>query len=212
MFSRAAAVILAATLFVGCDLAGEEALSTEPPSISARTLSTAETAALENALSQSPEVAELARIRDELTARARQRNVTPEMVRAAYQNGNTAEVEALFGLTSGESTALSHRLENIQRRLYHRYPVLQSITRGEITTGQSCSAEAAARALARATAAGETGTQSTEVTEPVDDGGCRWLQYTAALAVCTTAGPLIYWPCAYLAYCTFCTGNAGVCP
>lgn len=211
MFSRAGAVILAATLFAGCDVAGKKAIATEPSSISARSLSAGETAELERALSQSPEVAELARIRDELTARARQRSVTPEMVRAAYRNGNTAEMEALFGLTSGESTALTHRLENIQRRLYNRYPVLQSITRGETTTGQTCNAEAAARALTRGTGGREAGIQSTEVTEPLDGGGCKWLQYTAALAVCTTAGPVIYWPCAYLAYCSFCTDSAGVC-
>jgi hypothetical protein len=211
MFTRATAALLAATLFAGCDVAGKKAITTEPASISARSLSAGETAELERALSQSPEIAELARIRDELTARARQRGVTTEMVRAAYRNGNTAEIEALFGLTSGESTALTERLESIQRRLYHRYPVLRSITQGETATSQTCNADAAARALARGTGGGETGIQSTEVAEPVDDGGCKWLQYTAALAVCTTAGPVIYWPCAYLAYCSFCTDTAGVC-
>ena len=80
---------------------------------------------------------------------------------------------------------------------------------GEITAAQSCNAEAAARALARGTGDGEIGLQNTEIEEPAGD--CKWLQYTAALAVCTTAGPVIYWPCAYLAYCSFCTGNAGIC-
>jgi hypothetical protein len=209
MISRAAAVFLAATLLAGCDVTGKKELATEPSNVSARSLSTGETAELERVLSQSPEIAELSRIRDELTARARQRGATPEMVRAAYRNGNTAEIEALFGFTSGESTALTQRLENIQRRLYQKYPVLQSIGGGEVTTPQSCNVEAAARALARGTGGGEIGLQSTEIEEPAGD--CKWLQYTAALAVCTTAGPVIYWPCAYLAYCSFCTGNAGVC-
>lgn len=39
------------------------------------------------------------------------------------------------------------------------------------------------------------------------DDGCENLQYIAALLVCTTAGPIFYWACAYVAYCSFCEGG-----
>ena len=37
---------------------------------------------------------------------------------------------------------------------------------------------------------------------------CKWIQYTACLAACTTTGPIIYFACAYLCFCTFCDNDA----
>jgi hypothetical protein len=203
---------LCATLFAGCDVSGKAPIATEPPNISARSLSERETAELEKSLSQSPEVAELTRIRDALTDRARRRRVTPEQVTAAYRNGDAAELQALFGFTPGESTALSQRLENIQHRLYQKHPELQSIAVGDVSASTPCNAQAAARALARGSVRGSVGgSTGGEIGVMEEEGGCKWLQYTAALAVCTTAGPVIYWPCAYLAYCSFCSEGGGIC-
>ena len=42
-------------------------------------------------------------------------------------------------------------------------------------------------------------------------GDCRWLPYTACLALCTTTGPVWYWVCAYVCYCSFCEGLDGIC-
>lgn len=39
-----------------------------------------------------------------------------------------------------------------------------------------------------------------------DPDSCEWLPYVAALALCTLLGPIWYWVCAYVAYCSFCTG------
>jgi len=36
--------------------------------------------------------------------------------------------------------------------------------------------------------------------------GCNYVPYVASLVVCTAAGPVLYWPCAILAYCTWCFG------
>lgn len=36
---------------------------------------------------------------------------------------------------------------------------------------------------------------------------CQWVPYVAALALCTLLGPGWYWVCAYVAYCSFCTGS-----
>jgi len=39
-----------------------------------------------------------------------------------------------------------------------------------------------------------------------DPSSCEWLPYVAALALCTLLGPIWYWVCAYVAYCSFCKG------
>ncbi len=39
---------------------------------------------------------------------------------------------------------------------------------------------------------------------------CQAVQFTACLLVCTTTGPIIYWPCAYLCSCSFCALD-GIC-
>lgn len=38
----------------------------------------------------------------------------------------------------------------------------------------------------------------------VTEDGCRWVEYTACLVVCTALGPILYWPCAYLCWDTYC--------
>jgi hypothetical protein len=184
-----------------------------PPMIVARSLSPGESARLEAALRRSEEVAELIRIRDELTSRARDRSVTPEMVRQAYTGADPTAAADLLGLSSSESGALDARLLTVQRSLYEKFPVLRSLADGEVTAGETCGAEAAARALTRLRPGRPTSgaTPMNEEDIPVVDDGCKWLQYTAALAVCTTAGPVIYWPCAYIAYCSFCSDDLGIC-
>jgi len=147
-----------------------------------------------------------------LTERARRRGVTPEQVTAAYRDGDAAELQALFGFTPGESIALSERFENIQRRLYEKYPVLQSIAVGDVSASTTCNAQAAARALARGSVRGSGGgSAGGEIGVQMDDEGCKWIQFVAALIVCSSAGPVIYWPCGYLAYCSFCSDDFGIC-
>ncbi len=36
---------------------------------------------------------------------------------------------------------------------------------------------------------------------------CRWLPYTMHLIGCTSLGPILYWPCAYVAICAWCPGE-----
>jgi hypothetical protein len=173
------------------------------------TLSPMETAALEHELSRSEEVADFIRVRDELTARAKARNVTPEMVRAAYIGGDAAAIQRLFGLSPKESYLLTHRLRTNQLRLQARFPVLRSLAEGTVAaSGASCGADIAARALV---ADSRRGGPSTSIEADPSAGGCKWVQYTVALLLCTTGGPVLYWPCAYLAYCSLCTDDFAIC-
>jgi hypothetical protein len=177
--------------------------------VAVTTLSATETAALEYELIRSEEVADFIRVRDELTARAKARNVTPEMVRAAYISGDAAALQSLFGLSARESNHLTHRLRTSQMRLQTRFPVLRSLAEGTAaTSGPACGADVAARALV---ADSRRGKPSTSIEADPSAGGCKWVQYTIALLLCSTGGPVVYWPCAYLAYCSLCTDDFAIC-
>lgn len=173
----------------------------------ARTLTPGEEARRDAALANSPEVKRLIRIRDEITIRARSRGVTPEMVRAAYRGGDARAASELLGFSEEETAALNRRLTRARDELYRKHPLLRAVAVGEVRPGEACGAEHAARALA----AGASGPPDGAVLMETSSDRCKWLQYTAALAVCTTVGPVLYWPCAYLAYCSFCTDEVKVC-
>lgn len=36
---------------------------------------------------------------------------------------------------------------------------------------------------------------------------CQWGPFIASLILCTTLGPVLYWPCAYIGMCSFCDGS-----
>lgn len=176
---------------------------------SIRTLSAGEIADLEAALEVSPEVRELVAIRDELTNRARIRGVTPEMVRTAYREGNVTRAASLLGMGAVDTDEMARRLTRARTALYRKHPVIEEMVAGSVVTGAACPAEEAARAVAIDASPGRAGSRFVEVDN--DELGCKWLQYTVALALCSTAGPVIYWPCAYLAYCSLCTDDLGIC-
>ena len=46
--------------------------------------------------------------------------------------------------------------------------------------------------------------QGVAATEVPCESWAKFAQYTACLAVCTSGGPILYWPCAYLCICAFC--------
>lgn len=131
-----------------------------------------------------------------LTAQALRRS-------AEATRGDEAEIAGLFGLTAVESATLDERLRGARGSLERQHPVLRQIANREVLTGESCSSEIAARALSLADGDGDG-------IEMVD-AGCKWVQYTAALALCTAGGPVLYWPCAYIAYCSLCTDDFGIC-
>jgi hypothetical protein len=41
--------------------------------------------------------------------------------------------------------------------------------------------------------------------------GCQWGPYVAHLAACAKTGPIVYWACAYVAYCAWCEDSQGIC-
>lgn len=178
-------------------------------------LTSAEEARLEQELRRSPELSALIAMREELTERARQRNVSAEMVREAYGSGDTDAAAALFGFTQAEAEALNHRLVQVQASLYRKHPVLRRIAVGEVEA-PLCGIDIGARRLS--TDGSETRNSSGGVLfsaegdhEVLPDTGCKWIQYTAALALCSAAGPVLYWPCAYIAYCSFCDDDFSIC-
>jgi hypothetical protein len=175
-------------------------------------LSAAEADSLDVAIRQSAELRELLDIRDLLTQRLRQRGHNPQQV--FQQRANPRALSGVFGLTPSEERDLNTRLTTARAALLARFPTASLVAEGKVIVPASCQPSRIDSRLERSGA--EDGTLANEhgpiEGDPFDDpefeSDCRWLLYVASLALCTTTGPVLYWACAFVAWCSFCDGPA----
>ncbi|MFQ5600375.1 MAG: hypothetical protein ACE5G2_07460 [Candidatus Krumholzibacteriia bacterium] len=157
-----------------------------------------EPAGLQERLRAAPEVRELLRIRNEMTSRAIDRNVRPAELQEAYARGDEHRVAELLGYTAEDLVRLGSRLHAASESLFAAYPDLPSFATPNPAGCTRCNAQRLASYLD----AHRSGTASkSEVVH------CEYVPYVAALATCTAAGPILYWPCAIVATCVYCGGG-----
>jgi hypothetical protein len=126
-----------------------------------------------------------------------------DLARAARE-GRLADVADMMGLSVGELMLADAELRQAAEVVLQRYP--------RISLDASAILE---RARARPTGGAvleQTAIVGDEIPcdgdECEDDSGCRVIPYLAALAVCTAFGSTpLYFACALLALCEFCTGG-----
>jgi hypothetical protein len=147
---------------------------------------------------QSPEFARLIEIREEITEHVATRGVSTQQLAAAYEQGDLRLAESLVGLSARRSEEYNQELNRIRSRVLSDYPALASVGT-EIVSLDGCGP-----VLDWATTTEPSFSRLMQL--QTMDYSCKWLQYTAALILCTAAGPGWYWPCAYLAWCAFCNG------
>jgi len=175
----------------------ESSRSISPANTSERSLDE-----LDVLLEQDPDVQALLAISDEMTQRVIDRNVSISALKAAYQAKDEQQVIALLGYSDAEIKDLSYRLENRRKAIFDKYPEIVRMVKekpegscGYCNDSSSCTTD---RFFDRFSVF-----EQNRPNRPT----CRWSPYVAALAVCTLAGPAWYWPCAYVALCSFCTGG-----
>lgn len=162
---------------------------------------------LETALAASPSMRELQEIMVDIAARAALAD--PAELEDAYRRVDVVRVNELLGFTADEYVALDARLTHLRISLGEEFPELErraaqlgpgncgfspSIAQCHVREALDASAE-----LSTSSLVGQDG--------PLQDVDCQWGQYSVALALCTLAGVVFYWPCAYLALCSYCTGG-----
>jgi len=158
---------------------------------------------LDALLESDPLVQELIDIRSSITERINRRlniDFSLEDLKQAYKNSDSAKVYLYMGLSSEKVEKLSERLQTLTETLFTKYPEINSF----IDTLKKCNecqvdlffshyyeftdpSQFSMKRLAKLT--------------------CRWGPYIGALVVCSTLGPFFYWPCAYVAMCSFCSGG-----
>jgi hypothetical protein len=157
---------------------------------------------LEKQLESDPVVLELIGIRDQITDKVLKGKVSVRALRAAYAAEDEKAAMSLMGYSQTEVDQLKRRMNAIRRSLLGKYPELNMKGLGAPMPCVPC-ANASNRFFDNFTkvAANATTRQAQKKST------CKWAQYIVALTACTAAGPIWYWPCAYLAMCGYCNGG-----
>jgi len=157
-----------------------------------------------------PAAQALHRIRDQMTRRLIDRGVDLAEVRAAYRKADFESVIAMFGYAEGELADLDRQIVNLRKDLVSRYPRLAAGLAQVAPQGNCyhCNVDRAFDIMKRQVtiSASAAGSYAEAADAKEGESDCMWGAYVSALLLCTTMGPIIYWPCAYLAYCSFCEG------
>jgi len=155
-------------------------------------------------------------IRDDLTKRVLESGVSGKEIADIVENNNTRRFAEITGYTVEELDEIGRRINFLGKVIHDRYPDLEEKARKGPEGCVECDfrniSEKWDQTLAAHKEADVFDKEGDENQIPLPDPSnkgvtCQWLQYTAALAVCTTTGPVFYWACAYIAVCTFCSGG-----
>lgn len=120
----------------------------------------------------------------------------------AYQLGDEAAITSLLGYSPQELAEIERRLDNAREGILAKYPEIRLL----VESGSACpclSSDCKAKVndfLSQLNAARKD-------ESVLRDYKCRWIPYTACLAVCTTMGPAGYFFCSVVCTCSFCEGG-----
>ncbi len=155
--------------------------------------------ALEGELLASSDVMELAAIADDFMARVA--SADHDALREAYSQNDEAEITSLLGFTPAEMDDVAQALEKHSSNLIQAFPEIERfMPRGPVAIGLS---DSEMIDLAISMAGADEGGLRQAANGGVD---CAWVPYTASLALCTATGHL-YWACAAIAVCSWCSGG-----
>jgi hypothetical protein len=168
---------------------------------------------LDKLLKLDPDVRELIDIRQEITQRVIDRNVSITELRAAYQNRDEKQFRKLMEFTNADIKSLQRRISKSRTAILDRYPEIENLMSESdryVNSYNPLTGNRKTGEFADHLSSYSSNYLESELVLEYEEGGdvtCRWAPYIAGLAVCTTLGPILYWPCAYVALCSFCSGG-----
>ena len=154
-----------------------------------------QTTDIDHLLDRDPDVRTLLAVRDEITRRVIELHIPPDQLRRAYQAGDEYAIAELMGYSEAEIRAFRGRLDEARVAIFQKFPQVERMAQESPTPSYQTDDLFFLDHLRES--------------EPniVDRATCRIVPYVAALSLCTLAGPVFYWPCAYVALCSFCSGG-----
>jgi len=84
---------------------------------------------LDDLLQQDPDVLALINIREEMTARAVARNVSPAALKTAYRNADSVAIADLLGYSENDIKDLAFRLDSARLAILKRYPEIAQLAK-----------------------------------------------------------------------------------
>jgi hypothetical protein len=158
-------------------------------------------------------VNELLSIRDSIGRIAYYRKVSGDELKSAYERNDTCEIQELLGLTENDIKTLNSRLIVLGEKLLTLNPsIKENLNDLNSSHCSTCDVntffdnyDKYIELSMKKTSLRPPRLKSGDVEE--DPADCEWVQYSACLYLCTLAGPVGYWFCAYLCYCAYCTGG-----
>lgn len=136
---------------------------------------------------------------------------------AAYNIGDTKKLQLLLGITDTELIEYQTRINKLKESLLNNYPELKKEYLRQISC-KTCITINITEIYKKVTARGFfkiINGEPLNVVSPdkinylLSENDCSWIPYSACLIVCTSTGPILYWPCAYVCMCSFCTNIPG---
>ena len=126
-------------------------------------------------------------------------------LQAAWEASDWAGVANMLNYSDWEIASLQSRLDADAQSLLADDPDLATMAISQLGCTNCTDTIDAAFAAFRSEFLGASGFVSGGSAAAARDG-CNYRLYIAALVLCTRAGPIAYWACAYLAYCKNCYG------
>ncbi len=199
------------TLWVACD-----ERETSPPPITASPAARANTS-LDSALINEPMVWRVLEIRDSMTAHIVDAGANMDSLAVYYSTGDSSGILTEIAYTPTELEAIDNEIDSLATELRDKYPELDSLVSAAATPCSfgSCPERDNFFTNSFDEFTSYTSDQTKNLMQgqfqnggdpPPQQDGCEWGQYFAALLVCSGTGPILYWPCAYVAMCAYCWG------
>jgi len=174
------------------------------------------TVAYEKQLKEDTNIRELLSIRNEMMKRVLESGVSGAEISDIVERNDTQKFASILGYTDEEMTDMGKRIAYLGKVIQDKYPELHDMAGSQREECPGCNFKAVAEKwdyiLENRKEADVFVADGDENQVPLPDPSqrgvaCQWLPYTASLALCTAAGPVLYWACAVVAMCAFCSGG-----
>jgi len=190
MTRMAAIVAVILFFFIGCE---ENRHSTEVEYIYEE---------LEISLMNEPLVYELIRIKNEITSHIISNEIDISQLQEAYVENDEEKIKEIMGFPADVLNKYEEALDMVSEKLLKKYPMLVDLI-NDLALCSGCpeidyfdNIEELPLVL-----------PDNSIIKASEKVKCKWVPYTASLLVCSASGPIIYWPCAYVAICAWCEGG-----
>lgn len=157
---------------------------------------------LDDVLLLDSDVQELISVRDEMMQRAIDSQLTPAELKAAFDAGDEDQIALALGYSTADLKSLNYRLDRARAGVLKKFPEVEAIVAS--SPPSSCGINPQSASCGAERFFDNFSIYEENRARPMS---CSWAAYIAALAVCTLAGPIWYWVCAFAALCSFCRGG-----